>query len=209
VRKVPVRTALEAAALIPDGAVVSVSSSSALGCPDTVLAGIGERFARHGSPHGLTTVHPIAAGDMYGVAGIDHLARPGLLARVVAGSYPSGPSSAEPPRIWQMIEAGEVEAYNLPSGVLFQMHRAGATGQPGVLSEVGLDTFVDPRHDGGRMNARITEDLSRPALRRRRRQRARPGAGPPGRHRVHRNQDRAAADRRARRPMAHTPTPRR
>ena len=158
-RKVPVLAPAEAAALIPDGAVVSVSSSSGLGCPDAVLGGIGERFAQTGSPNGITTVHPIAAGDMYGVRGIDHLARPGLLARIVAGSYPSGPSSAEPPLIWQMIERDEVEAYNLPSGVLFQMHRAAATRQPGVLSEVGLDTFVDPRREGGRMNDRTTEDI--------------------------------------------------
>lgn len=157
--KVPVLTAIEAAALIPDGAVVSVSSSSALGCPDEVLRGIGERFAQTGSPQNLTTIHPIAAGDMYGVLGIDHLARPGLLARIVAGSYPSGPSSAEPPLIWKMIERDEVEAYNLPSGVLFQMHRAGATRQPAVISEVGLDTFIDPRHQGGRMNGLTSEDL--------------------------------------------------
>ena len=160
-RRVPVLTAVEAAGLIPDAAMVSVSSSSALGCPDEVLRGIGERFTQTGSPHALTTVHPIAAGDMYGVRGIDHLARPGLLTRIVAGSYPSGPSSAEPPLIWQMIERDEVEAYNLPSGVLFQMHRAGATRQPGVISEVGLDTFIDPRREGGRMNGRATEDIVR------------------------------------------------
>jgi propionate CoA-transferase len=158
-RKVPVLTASEAAALIPDGAIVSVSSSSGLGCPDFVLEGIGARFSETGSPRGLTTVHPIAAGDMYGVKGIDHLAHAGLITRVVAGSYPSGPSSVEPPLIWQMIERDEVEAYNLPSGVLFQMHRAAATHQPGLFSEVGLDTFVDPRRDGGRMNSRTTQDI--------------------------------------------------
>lgn len=158
-REVPVVTARAAAALIPDGATVTVSSSSALGCPDTVLRGVAERFAEEGAPAGLTTIHPIAAGDMYGVAGIDHIARPGLLSRVIAGSYPSGPSSQQPPRVWQMIERDEVEAYNLPSGVIFQMHRAGAAGQPGVLTHVGLETFVDPRQDGGRMNQRTGDDL--------------------------------------------------
>lgn len=160
-RKVAVISATEAGALIPDGAVVTVSSSSGLGCPDGVLRGIGERFATTGSPHGLTTIHPIAAGDMSGIKGIDHLVRDGLLRRVIAGSYPSGPSSQQPPRIWQAIERDEVEAYNLPSGVLFQMHRAGAAGQPGVFTHVGLDTFVDPRHQGGRMNQRTAEDLVR------------------------------------------------
>jgi propionate CoA-transferase len=68
-----------AAARIPDGAVVSVSSSSALGCPDLVLHAIGAHFDATGHPRNLTTLHPIAAGDMYGVKGIDHIAKDGLL----------------------------------------------------------------------------------------------------------------------------------
>jgi propionate CoA-transferase len=151
-RMIPVLSAPEAGALINDGAMVTVSSSSGLGCPDAVLRGIGDRFESTGSPKGITTVHPIAAGDMFGITGVDHLVKHGLLRRTIAGSFPSGGSSQTPPLIWQAIEAGEVAAYNLPSGVIFQMHRAGAAGQPGVFSKVGLDTFVDPRQQGGRMN---------------------------------------------------------
>ncbi|MFY8146877.1 MAG: acyl CoA:acetate/3-ketoacid CoA transferase, partial [Rhodobacter sp.] len=67
-------SAADAVARIPDGAVVTVSSSSALGCPDLVLAAIGARFDVEGHPRGLTAIHPIAAGDMYGVKGVDHIA---------------------------------------------------------------------------------------------------------------------------------------
>lgn len=156
-----VLTARDAAELVLDGDVISVSSSSGLGCPDAVLAGLGQRFVETSSPTGLTSVHPIAAGDMWGIKGIDHLAHRGLLSRVVAGSYPSGPSNAEPPKIWQMIENNEVEAYNFPSGVLYQLHRAAAAKQPGVLTKVGLDTFVDPRLDAGRMNTVTPAELVR------------------------------------------------
>jgi propionate CoA-transferase len=112
-------SASEAARLIPDGAIVTVSSSSALGCPDSVLKAIRERFEAEGRPRNITTLRPIAAGDMWGVKGIDHLAKPGCLARVMAGSYPSGPSSAEPPAIWKMINGDAIPAYNVPSGILF------------------------------------------------------------------------------------------
>ena len=152
-------TARQAAELVNDGDVITVSSSSGLNCPDAVLAGIGQRFEETSQPTGLTSLHAIAAGDMSGIKGIDHIARPGLLKRVVAGSYPSGPSSAEPPKIWQMIDAGEVEAYNLPSGVIYQMHRAAATHQPGVHSKVGIGSFIDPRIDGGRMNDSTPREL--------------------------------------------------
>ena len=145
-------TADEAAALIPDGAVVAVSASSGLGCPDRVLRAIGERFESAGRPRGLTTLHPIAAGDMYGIRGIDHLARPGLLTRVIAGSLPSGPSSLPMPAIWRLITDNAIPAYNVPSGILYDMIRDAAAKRPGVLTKVGLDTFVDPEHQGCAMN---------------------------------------------------------
>ncbi|MDA2931430.1 acyl CoA:acetate/3-ketoacid CoA transferase [Acidobacteria bacterium AH-259-O06] len=151
----------EAAALIPSGAVVSISSSSGLGCPDAVLKAIGKRFEASGEPCRLTTLHPIAAGDMYGIDGIDHLSRPGLLKRVIAGSFPSGPSSLPSPRIWRMISENQVEAYNIPSGILFHMHREAAARRPGILTKVGMDTFVDPRILGGRMNDCTTENIVR------------------------------------------------
>ena len=144
----------DAVADIPDGAVVTVSSSSGLGCPDRVLRAVGERFEATGHPRDLTTLHPIAAGDMYGVKGIDHIARDGLLARIVAGSYPSGPASLPMPEIWRMVTEDRVAAYNVPSGILFDMHRDVAARRPGVLTRVGLDTFVDPEREGCAMNAR-------------------------------------------------------
>ena len=149
----------EAAALIPSNVTVSISASSGLGCPDAMLAAIGARFRATGTPTGLTTLHPIAAGDMYGIDGIDHLAEAGLLKRVIAGSLPSGPSSMPSPKIWQMIHDDRIEAYNIPSGILFHMHREAAAKRPGVLTKVGMDTFVDPRLLGGRMNAYTTEDI--------------------------------------------------
>lgn len=151
-------TAAQAAALISDGAVVSVSSSSGLGCPDLMLRAIGERFEATGHPRDLTTLHPIAAGDMSGIKGVDYIAKKGLLKKIIGGSYPSGPSSAEPPLIWQMIGNEEVAAYNVPSGIMFDMHREAAAKRPGVMTKVGLDTFVDPERQGCAMNARAAAE---------------------------------------------------
>jgi propionate CoA-transferase len=153
-----VLTADRAAGLIPDGATVTISSSSGLGCPDAVLAAIGRRFEDTGHPRRLTALHPIAAGDMYGIKGIDHLARQGLLAKVLAGSYPSGPSSAEPPAIWRMITDNAIPAYNVPSGILFDLHREAAAKRPGVITKIGLDTFVDPQREGCAMNRRAAAE---------------------------------------------------
>jgi len=146
------RTAAEAAALVKDDDVVAVNSSSGLCCPDAVLAALGERFDSDGHPRNLTTIHPIAAGDFFGVKGVDHIAKPGCITKIIGGSYPSGPSKAEPPLIWQRITANEVKAYNVPSGIVFDMLREAAALRPGVLTKVGVDTFVDPDQDGCAMN---------------------------------------------------------
>lgn len=147
-----IKSAAEVAEFIKDGAVIAVNSSSGLCCPDEILAAIGARFREKGAPRGITTIHPIAAGDMFGTKGVDHVAQPGLLATIIGGSFPSGPSSMEPPLIRQMIRDNQVAAYNVPSGVIFDMLREGAALRPGVLTQVGMDTFVDPQKEGCAMN---------------------------------------------------------
>lgn len=150
-------TAEQAASLIKDGDTVTVSSSSGLACPDAVLAALGQRYRDTEHPAGLTMLHPIAAGDMYGIKGIEHLAQPGLISKVMAGSYPSGPSSLPMPEIWRMITDNEIAAYNVPSGILFDLHKDAAAKRPGVLTKVGLDTFADPSRQGCAMNALAEE----------------------------------------------------
>ena len=147
-------SAAEAVQVIPDSAVVAVNSSSGLNCPDAILKALGERFDSDRHPRNLTMLHPIAAGDMFGIRGVEHVAKPGLMGRIIAGSYPSGPSSSEPPKIWQMLCADEMPAYNVPSGIMFDMMREAAAKRPGVITKVGLDTFVDPDREGCAMNAK-------------------------------------------------------
>lgn len=145
-------SAEQAAKLIVDGDIVTVSSSSGLACPDHILAAIGKRYQQAAQPKDLTLLHPIAAGDMYGIKGIEHLAQSGLIKKVIAGSFPSGPSSLPMPEIWKMIVNNEIAAYNVPSGIMFDLHRDVAAKRPGVLTKVGFNTFVDPDLQGCAMN---------------------------------------------------------
>ena len=84
-------------------------------------------------------------GDSFGTVGLDHLAYPGLIKRLIGGSYVNGPASKPAPKIYAMILADQVEAYNLPLGVLMHLHRDIAAKKPGVITKIGLGTFVDPR----------------------------------------------------------------
>ena len=51
-----------------------------------------------------------AAGDIYGVKGIDNIAKDRLISRILAGSYPRGPSSKPMPEIWKMVVEDLIEA---------------------------------------------------------------------------------------------------
>ena len=57
-----------------------------------------------------------------------------------------------------MIGVNAIPAYNVPSGIMFDIHREAAAKRPGVLTKVGMETFVDPLHEGCAMNAKAAAD---------------------------------------------------
>lgn len=148
-------TADEAAALVRDGdRVVVGGSGSLLQVPETLLAAIGRRFATSGAPTGLDVVHVMGLGDHTG-RGVDHLAVPGLVRRFVGSHFVLSPAEQ------RLIARGDVEAIGLPAGTITLLYREIAAGRPGLLTDIGLGTFVDPRQQWGRMNERTGDGLSR------------------------------------------------
>jgi acyl CoA:acetate/3-ketoacid CoA transferase len=143
----------QAAAAIPDGAAVSICGAWML-VPDRTLQVVAERFQSCGHPRDITAIFPICPGGVPSQPGIDRLAHQGLLRRLIGGSYPNAASALR-----KLMDANQVEAYNLPTGMVLGGLRAAAGGRVGFLTETGIGTFVDPRQGGGRMNAAALDDL--------------------------------------------------
>ena len=142
-----------AAALVPDGASVLVDGSGGgVNDPGAVLAALEERFLTESAPRDLTVVHVSGMGDGQG-GGIDRFAHEGMVRRVIGGHW------GWTPRMQQLAFDEKIEAYCLPQGTLSHLLRDIAAGRPGAISAVGLDTFVDPRVEGGRLNASAREDV--------------------------------------------------
>lgn len=154
-------TAAAAAALVGDGSTVVLSGNTYRLVAEAVLAALEERFLARGRPRDLQVIYPIMAeraraGSGGRGTGVNRLARPGLMRRVVGGSF----SRDAGKELNTLIAGDQVEAYNLPMGTIFTWLRAIATGAPGLVTPVGLHTFVDPRREGARMNARAKTPLA-------------------------------------------------
>jgi propionate CoA-transferase len=145
-------SAADAVRAMPNGATVIIGGSGAgHALPQLFIDTLADVFRAEGTPNDLTTVRVVGIGD-FADRGFSQLALPGLMRRTI------GSNIGNEPRLGELIESGEVEAYSFPQGVLSQLCREIAAGRPGLITSVGLDTYIDPRHTGGKQGS-ATEDL--------------------------------------------------
>lgn len=145
-------TADDAVELIQSDDVIAVAGYGTNGVPEKVLMAIETRFAKTGEPRDLTLMFAGGIGDG-AEKGLNRLGREGLIARTIGGHY------GLIPRIEKLAAENKIAAYNFPEGVILHLYRNIAAGKFGLRSHIGLQTFIDPRLEGAKVNKAATEDL--------------------------------------------------
>jgi len=150
-RKGKIVTGEQAAAIIRDGDVVTTGGFVATGVPEEILICIEERFKKEGHPRDLTLIYAAGQGDGKTRA-LNHLGYEGLVGRVIGGHIGLAPM------LQTLIREEKILAYNMPQGCISTLFRNLAARKPGLISYVGLGTFIDPRLDGGKLNQKTKKE---------------------------------------------------
>lgn len=153
-------SARDAVRLIRSGDTLAVSGFAGIGFAEQLIHELADVYKANepelgvfGKPHDLTLFFGVAQANPFNGRGLDRIAEPGLIKRVIGGHFNFAPA------IQRLIVGNQVEAYNIPLGSVVHLLRDIAAGKPGHLSRIGLGTFADPRFGGGKLNEKTIEDI--------------------------------------------------
>ena len=150
-------SAKEAVSHIKEGSVVAVNGMLYVGQSEPFYRALEKRYLETGAPKDLT---------LYGVLGLGHaltqgtppdlanrLAHNGLLKKIICSHYGSLYE------FYDMINGDEIEAYLISQGSMAQMMHSAARRVPRSITKIGVNTFVDPRQGGGKLNNISKDDI--------------------------------------------------
>lgn len=145
----------KAAELVQNGDTILITGSGGglMDC-DLVYEAVERRFLEAGEPHSLTLVHITGIGNRE-EKGVSRFAHETMTKRVIGGHWGWSATMSK------LALEEKIEAYNLPQGVLSLLTREVAARRPGLVTKVGLHTFIDPRQRGGRLNERASDEFVR------------------------------------------------
>ena len=149
---------------IKDSSVLAISGFNMAITPEYLINGLFESYVREGHPKKIFIISdalPAIPGR-----GLDKIAED--LYKDQSQQFLQGtlmPFLGFSPWLQKMITDNRIEYYGWPIGIAAYWFREIASGRPGLITKIGIDTFLDPRREGaalnelGKKNARCTTSV--------------------------------------------------
>ena len=144
---------------IKDNSIVAISGFNMATTPEYLILGLYNRYKEQGHPKNLFIVSD-ALPAMHGRA-LDQVAE-GLYKdenqEFIKGALL--PFLGFSPWLQKMVTDNRIECYGWPIGITAYWFREIASGRPGLLTKIGVETFLDPREEGAALNERAKSSVS-------------------------------------------------
>jgi propionate CoA-transferase len=144
---------------IKDNSIIAISGFNMATTPEYLILELYRRYNEQGHPKNIFIISdalPAVAGR-----GLDQIAE--SLHKYPQQEFLRGtlmPFLGFSPWLQKMVTDNRIECYGWPIGITAYWFREIGCGRPGLLTKIGVDTFLDPRKDGAALNESAKRNAS-------------------------------------------------
>ena len=144
---------------IKDGTIVAISGFNMATTPEYLILELYKRYVEEGHPKNIFIISdalPASPGRA-----LDQIAE--KLFKEPNQEFLRGilmPFLGFSPWLQKLVIDNRIECYGWPIGITAYWFREISAGRPGLLTKIGVDTFLDPRKEGAVLNERAKKNLS-------------------------------------------------
>lgn len=136
---------------IKDNSVIAISGFNMAITPEYLILELYKKYVEKGHPKNIFIISDVLPA-IPGRA-LDKIAEPlynDLNQKFLRGVLM--PFLGFSPWLQKMVQEERIEYYGWPIGITAYWFREIASGRPGLLTKIGIDTFLDPRREGAALN---------------------------------------------------------
>lgn len=144
---------------IKDGCVIAISGFNLATTPEYLILELYKRYTKSGHPkHIFIVSDALPATPRRALDSIAEKIYKDANQKFLRGMLM--PFLGFSPWLQKLATDDRIEYYGWPIGITAYWFREVSSGRPGLITKIGIDTFLDPRKEGGALNPRATKKMS-------------------------------------------------
>ncbi|MFZ0741314.1 MAG: CoA-transferase [Nitrososphaeraceae archaeon] len=144
---------------IKDDCVIAISGFNLATTPEYLILELYKRYIKFGHPKNIFIVSDaLPATPRRGLDSIAERIYKDPNQKFLRGMLM--PFLGFSPWLQKLVTGNRIEFYGWPIGITAYWFREVASGRPGLITKIGIDTFLDPRKEGGALNPKGIKKMS-------------------------------------------------